>query len=185
MPLGWFQPLRRYFYTGCGRRYSEELILNLIVNANEMSNFVFVGDSSEIHNIARGLLRQGDYIILCHMEAGWYFLPGGHIENGESAKSSLKRELQEELVDLTFSIGEFVGVCESVFSTDEGKQHEINIIFQVAVDNSTEIRSAEDHIEFIRVPENKLGEYNVLPTQLHEGVTEWLDTNKAFFKELN
>jgi len=144
----------------------------------------FVGDSSEIHNIARGLLRQGDDIILCHMEAGWYFLPGGHTENGESAKLSLKRELQEELVDPALSVGEFVGVCESVFSTDEGKQHEINIIFQVEIDNNTEIKSAEDHIEFIRVPENNLREYNVLPTQLHEGVIEWLDTNKAFFKEL-
>ena len=149
-----------------------------------MSNFV--GDSSEIHNIARGLLRQGDDIILCHMEdAGWYFLPGGHIENGESAKLSLKRELQEELVGLEPSVGEFVGVCESVFATNEGKQHEINIIFQVEIDNNTEIQSAEDHIEFIRAPENNLSEYNVLPTQLHEGVTEWLDTNKAFFKELN
>jgi ADP-ribose pyrophosphatase YjhB (NUDIX family) len=145
----------------------------------------FVGDNAEIHNIARGLLRQGDDIILCHTEdAGWYFLPGGHTENGESAKLSLKRELQEELVDPTSSVGEFVGVCENVFATDEGKQHEINIIFQVAIDNQTEIRSAEDHIEFIRAPENNLGQYNVLPTQLHEGVAEWLDTNKCFFKEL-
>ena len=146
----------------------------------------FVGDNSDIHNIARGLLRQGDDIILCHMEdAEWYFLPGGHIENGESAKLSLKRELEEELVDPTFSIGEFIGVCESVFSTDEGKQHEINIIFQVEIDTNTEIQSAEDHIEFIRASENKLGEYNVLPTQLHEGVIEWLDSNERFFKKLD
>ncbi len=56
----------------------------------------FQEPKSHIHLIARGLLLRGDSIILCRVKgAELFFLPGGHIEDGESAKVALLRELCE------------------------------------------------------------------------------------------
>jgi ADP-ribose pyrophosphatase YjhB (NUDIX family) len=145
----------------------------------------FIGSDSHIHNIARGLLVQGDNIILCYTldDDEWYFLPGGHIEDGESARKALSREIEEELSQANFEISDFIGVCESIFSLDDGKQHEINIVFTVKLDGSTDIDAAEDHIDFVSVPKDELSDYNVLPESLLEGVLEWGETDDAFFKE--
>ncbi len=85
---------------------------------------------SHIHSIARGLLVQGEEIILCRIKGGDYFsLPGGHIEDGESAKTALLRELKEEMGISNLEATAFVGVCENVFSQEDGVSlHEINVI---------------------------------------------------------
>lgn len=145
----------------------------------------FIEADSDIHNISRGLLMQGNEVVLCHTgEADWYFLPGGHIEEGESAKAALKRELQEELVEAEFKITSFVGACENVFSLDDGIQHEVNIVFEVNFGEGIEVSATEGHIEFVTVPKEKLSDYNVLPSSLHEGVLEWIKNQKCFFKEI-
>ena len=99
----------------------------------------FLPTESNIHLIARGLLVQGENIILCHVkEKNWYFLPGGHIENGESAKQGLLRELKEEIGENDYSISSFIGICENIFSLDENtSQQEVNIIFQVNAPEGT------------------------------------------------
>ena len=58
----------------------------------------FQEPKSHIHLIARGFLTCGEEIILCQTkDAKWFFLPGGHIEDGESARATLLRELREEI----------------------------------------------------------------------------------------
>ena len=78
---------------------------------------------------------RGEEIILCRTKnADYFFLPGGHIEDGESTMTALLRELNEETGVSNFKATSFVGVCENVFSQEEGiSQHETNIVIKVDV----------------------------------------------------
>lgn len=46
---------------------------------------------------------------------GLYYIPGGHVEEGERIKDALKREITEE-VGLKIKILKFIGVQEGIFS---------------------------------------------------------------------
>jgi len=66
---------------------------------------LIVGDGqfAGVHRVVAGLLVDGDKALLCHRcaDRAWYpdvwDLPGGHIEDGETASAALVRELHEEL----------------------------------------------------------------------------------------
>lgn len=139
---------------------------------------------SHIHLLARGILIQKEKIVICRIKnTDKYFLPGGHIEDGESVQAALVRELREEIGDRIYEVSSFIGVCENVFSVQEGlMQHEVNIVFEVSVPQDLKIDSQEDHIEFLNVPIKDLKNYNILPVSLKEGLFEWLDSKKPFFK---
>ena len=146
----------------------------------------FEQSKSNIHIISRGLIVQGGDIILCKAKgAGWFFLPGGHIEEGESARSALLRELEEETGIDNFQIVSLIGICENIFSLDkETSQHEINIIFEVNIPQILKIESKESNIEFVNIKRGGLKNSNILPSSLKDGVLEWLENKKPFFKEI-
>lgn len=146
----------------------------------------FQGPKSHIHSIVRGLLVRGDKIILCRVKnAKWFFLPGGHIEDGESAHASLLRELREETSISDYKITSFIGVCENIFPLeDDISQHEINIIFKVEVPLEAQVNTKEDHIEFISIAAEDLKDHKILPATLKDGLLEWLGDGKPFLKEI-
>lgn len=146
----------------------------------------FQGPNSRIHLIARGFLVHGEEIILCRVkDAKWFFLPGGHIEDGESARVALSRELQEEIGANDYKITSFIGICENIFPLEENiLQHEINIIFKVDVPHELKVDTKEDHIEFVSIAKKNLKDYKILPAPLKDGLIEWLDKEKSFFKEI-
>ena len=146
----------------------------------------FEETKSHIQSIVRGLLVHGEEIILCRAKgADYFFLPGGHIEDGESARTALLRELKEETGASNFESPSFIGVCENVFSQEEGvSQHEINIVMKVGVPLELKIHSQEDHIEFVSIPRKDLNDYNILPVTLKAGLIEWFENAKPFFKEI-
>ena len=146
----------------------------------------FQGPKSHIHSIVRGLLVQGEKIILCRVkDAKWFFLPGGHIEDGESARGALLRELREEIGNSDYKITSFVGVCENIFPREKGVlQHEINIIYEVDVPYEMKIDAKEDHIEFVSVAKKNLRDYKILSAALKKGLLEWIKNKKPFLKEI-
>lgn len=129
---------------------------------------------------------QGEEIFLCRIKGTDYFsLPGGHIEDGESARTALLRELNEEMGISNLEATAFVGVCENVFSQEEGvSQHEINIVIKVNVPLELKIDSQENHLEFVSIPRKDLKDYNILPAALKAGLIEWFENEKPFFKEM-
>ena len=49
------------------------------------------------HHIVRAVMIKDKKLLVAEYIGHYYFLPGGHVEVGESAESALIRELQEEL----------------------------------------------------------------------------------------
>jgi ADP-ribose pyrophosphatase YjhB (NUDIX family) len=145
----------------------------------------FHAPQSHIHVIARVILLQGENVILCRAKGSErFFLPGGHVENGELAQEALARELKEELGISEYDGMIFAGVCEGIFPRDRATdvfEQQINVVFEVKIP-SGDIVSQEDHIEFTSVSKDALNTYAIAPTPMTEGITEWFITRQPFFK---
>ena len=100
-----------------------------------------------IETIARGVAIRGGRLLLCRAKGGdTTYLPGGHIEFGETGREALVREMKEE-TGVDAKAGAFLGVVENSFM-QRGKPHaEINLVYALDVGDA-EISSREDWIEF-------------------------------------
>jgi ADP-ribose pyrophosphatase YjhB (NUDIX family) len=76
-----------------------------------------------------GILMQREHV-LCQSagEEGFWFLPGGRAEIGESARGSLLREMQEELGE-ALQVGRLLYVVENFFRDASGAWHELGLYF--------------------------------------------------------
>lgn len=103
--------------------------------------------TAPIEIIVRGLVRRGSQVLLCRNDQGlYYYLPGGHIEFGESAVQSLQREFKEECgVDV--AVGPLAMACEVVFRQNAKWRHELNLVFHVQLPSSN-VASLEPGISF-------------------------------------
>jgi len=138
--------------------------------------------SREIEVLARALCFKDGCLLLCHTKgARNTYLPGGHVEFGESAVCALKRELAEEL-GIRFKVKRFVGAVEHTF-VQRGIRHcEINLVFEVAARGLTTKRvpvACEDYIEFQWVPIRALGKAKLEPRPLRNLVKRLLAGKRA------
>ena len=88
---------------------------------------------SGIENIVRGVCVVDGHVLLCRPKKGGYtYLPGGHIEFGETSRAALVREMKEE-TGLSVSVGDLLGVVESQFE-QHGQPHcEISLVYQMTL----------------------------------------------------
>ena len=121
----------------------------------------------KFHYIVRGIIRDGDHVLLCKQKDGNYtFLLGGHIDFGEGAKAALAREIKEEIgADVTVS--DFRGAIENAWDD----HCEISLVFDVEHNLSKDVTPVpaspeEEHLAFLWVHKDDLAKHNVLPTPL-------------------
>jgi 8-oxo-dGTP pyrophosphatase MutT (NUDIX family) len=125
----------------------------------------------KFHYIVRGIIRDGDHVLLCKQKDGNYtFLLGGHIDFGEGAKAALAREIKEE-IGADVSIGDFCGAIENAWDDD----CEISLVFDVEHnltkdDTPKPASPEEEHLAFLWVHKDDLAKHNLLPTPL----IQWL-----------
>lgn len=125
---------------------------------------------SGIENLARGVYVADGHVLLCRPKKGGYtYLPGGHIEFGETSRAALVREMKEE-TGLDATAGDLLGVVESQFD-QKGKRHcEISLVYRLALARGLSpadpVPSREDWIEFVWWPVAKLAEANLLPSDM-------------------
>ena len=94
-----------------------------------MSEYELAG----IEVIARGVCVVGGKILLCRAKGGaTTYLPGGHVEFGETGRQALVREIREEM-GLESTAGAFLGVVENSF-LQHGKPHaEVNLVYRLTL----------------------------------------------------
>lgn len=123
---------------------------------------------SGIETIARGVCVLDGKLLLCKAKGGsTSYLPGGHIEFGETGREALVREMLEE-TGLAVATGRFLGVVENSF-TQHGKPHsEINLVYEMTLsDRNAEIVAKEDWIEFCWCPLGELENARLLPEKFN------------------
>ena len=106
---------------------------------------------AHIEIIARGVWIQAGQILLCRNVAGEYwYLPGGHVDAGESAASALRREFVEE-TGIKPVIGGLRLVMENMFRDSRKRHHELLLVFHVEHEDDSPpppISSLEPDIAF-------------------------------------
>ena len=145
-------------------------------------------DKEVIHVLSRAVVIDVEHILLCKMlkdDQYIYFLPGGHVDNGESAKSALKREILEEAGVDSCNITRFLGCFEFHPSDIFCHNHEYSLIFEVesaALKFNNPIPKLEEHIELVWIPIKEINNIDFRPKSLRSVMFEWLkdDLNKAF-----
>lgn len=124
---------------------------------------------NRFHNLARGIFIDNDSVLLVRAKgADNTFLPGGHIEFGERAEVTLRREIREE-IGLDANVGAFLGVIEHSWPSATRENHEFNFLFRFDISNVTSasrIESLEPDLEYIWVKLPDLAEFNLQPSPL-------------------
>lgn len=122
--------------------------------------------AAKYHVLARGVILVDDHLLVAHcIGMDNTFLPGGHVEFHESIRTSLHREIYEELGFIS-EVGPYLGAVEAEHE-DEGTYHqEINHVFMTKlenVDNRKNPESKESHLEFYWIPISEMDKHNLLP----------------------
>ncbi len=153
--------------------------------------------NKDIHVQARAVIIKDNHILLCKtkgLEPNFYFLPGGHIEHGESARNTLLRELKEE-IGFEFEIKRFLGCMEYSYDPNKMKYakchtHEYNFIFETSAkllpSTNMRLQQIEKHIEISWMILSRLDQIDFRPELLKTQIAQWLDSklNNAFQSEI-
>ena len=134
-------------------------------------------DDKQVEILARGLFVKGGKLLVCRTDgAPLTYLPGGHVEFGEAARESLKREVLEEL-GCRASVGRFLGAVEHRFTQNGAPHHEVNLVFGMTVyglEPGKPIRSAEKHLAFSWLPVTKVRTSDLEPAVFRVMIPSWV-----------
>ena len=148
--------------------------------------------TSLIHTIARAVIIEEDHILVCYnpnSTQSYTYLPGGHIEEDESAKRALQREMKEETT-LDFKVGDALGILEYAFTPFTNKAlchtHEYNFLFEASCAQLNGLENPpepeQESVRFKWVSLNNLKENNLLPAPLISLLPKWISSkNTSFF----
>lgn len=89
------------------------------------------------------------------------FLPGGHLEEGETAAACLTRECLEEF-GAQVNVGALLGVVESHYFDGEQTVHQLDLLLEATL-SEPEVSSREPHLTFFWAGLDELEALNLRP----------------------
>ncbi|MGL1930612.1 MAG: NUDIX domain-containing protein [Desulfotalea sp.] len=138
----------------------------------------------KFHYLARALIQnKGKFLLARGIGLPNTFLPGGHIELGETAESAIAREITEEFGGKV-SIQKFLGAVEHQWPQATKENHEINLIFLADLENADSNfppKSLESHLEFLWVTPESLSSVDLQPYPLVRCIQDYVKTNECFW----
>jgi 8-oxo-dGTP diphosphatase len=138
------------------------------------------------HHLARGIFIQDSKILLAHAIGHKNtFLPGGHIEFGESAKDALVREIEEEL-GIKCEVRGFLGLVEHKWENNGIVNVETNQAFEIKsqeLHTNTVPKSQESHIEFLWCDVNSAAFQQLQPYPFRKLIQDYLSGDKSIWWE--
>ena len=135
-----------------------------------------------IEILARGVMMRDGQLLVCHnLKKSNTFLPGGHVEWGESARGALRREIVEE-TGRNGRVGRFLGACEHRYRWRGRRVCELNLVFELSVPGWRPGRpspSAEAKLAFEWIPLRGLERSSMEPRVLAKCLGGWLRRGAA------
>jgi len=137
----------------------------------------------QIELISRGLLMHAGHVLVCRsVKHNYVYLPGGHVEFGESAHAALEREFKEETA-LAVTPGRCLHVHEHIFRQGARLRHEVNVVFHVehpafraaAATPPPPVHSEEKKIAFDWLTPADLRELDFRPRECGEWLLRFLE----------
>lgn len=130
--------------------------------------------------LVRAVILRGGKVLLCwNRDHSFYFLPGGHVETGESVRQAMARELREEL-RAAVKTQRVIGTVENIWRTGRKQHHELNVVSVVKLNRYDAVTPLR-HIEFHWVNTTELSHRKLLPHKLKKAVQKWLKDRKPFW----
>jgi 8-oxo-dGTP diphosphatase len=119
----------------------------------------------QFHLLGRAVIRSENKVLLARaLGYSNTFLPGGHVEIGESVTVAIAREILEEL-GCQGIVGRYLGAVEASFASGDTVHFEINHLFEVTLNNSS-FCSQEPHLKFFWAELSELTLLNLQPAAL-------------------
>lgn len=127
------------------------------------------------------LIHRGHVLCQAAERRGFWFLPGGRAELGESATITLFREMQEELgVDV--KVERLLYIIENFFTNAHGTEHEVGLYFGMtapddaylyqSLETFTHVDELGDRLRFDWLPLERLDEFPLYPAILQKALRE-------------
>lgn len=142
--------------------------------------------SQRRHILARGVIMNGAGEVLLAQARGYTntFLPGGHLDPGESLAETLVRELAEEL-GVTAQVHGYLGAVEYQWPEETPTHYEINHVFLASVAEPGELVSREPHLSFRWCPVDQLDVAELEPRPLRALIRQYAGGDRSVWWATN